>query len=202
MKMKNPSLQLLCLLLLLTACSIPMKSDLPAEQTYRLDPVVVATSPQVAVNLYVPKVTVSPALDSERIVLIKPPLQQDFIAHSRWPDDLSSYLHAVMLDALARSGSFQSVSAQMLGKDDNYKLLLRVASFQAEYPPAGKGSAAVEIVMDASLVRVRDQHLLGQHRYAVRKEQIPVSTSKIVAALNQALSEVIGALLADLQRDL
>ncbi len=189
-------------LLLLTACSVPLKSDLPVEQTYRLAPSVASASQRLNANVYVPKVTVSPALDSDRIVLIKPLLQQDFIAHSRWPDDLSSYLHAVMLDALARSGSFQSVSAQMLGKDDNYKLLLRVASFQAEYPPAGKGSAAVEIVMDASLVRVRDQHLLGQYRYAVRKEQIPVSTSKIVAALNQALSEVIGALLADLQRDL
>ncbi len=148
------------------------------------------------------KVSVSPALDSDRIALIKPPFQQDFIAHSRWPDDLSGYLHAVMLDALARSGSFQSVSEQMLGKDGNYKLLLRVASFQAEYPKDGKGNAAVEIVMESSLVRVQDQHLLGQHRYAIRKEHIPVSTSKIVEALNQALGEVIAALLTDLQRDL
>jgi ABC-type uncharacterized transport system auxiliary subunit len=90
----------------------------------------------------------------------------------------------------------------MLGKDGNYKLLLRVAGFQAEYPPDGQGDAAVEIVMESSLVRVQDQRLLGQHRYAVRKEHIPVSTSKLVAAFNQALGEVIVALVADLQRDL
>jgi ABC-type uncharacterized transport system auxiliary subunit len=215
MKMKNPSPQPLSrkgrgaknfiggvLLALLSACSVPLKSDLPVEQTYRLAPSVAVASQRLAVNLYVPKVMVSPALDSDRIVLIKPPLQQDFIAHSRWPDDLSSYLHGVMLDALARSGSFQSVSEQMLGKESNYKLLLRVASFQAEYPPAGKGSAAVEIVMEASLVRVADQHLLGQHRYAIRKEPVPVSTNKIVEALNQALGEGIVSLLGNLQHDL
>jgi len=189
-------------LALLSACSMPLKSDLPVEQTYRLAPSVTVAAQRLNANLYVSKVTVSPALDSDRIVLIKPPLQQDFIAHSRWADDLSSYLHAVMLDALARSGSFQSVSEQMLDKDDNYKLLLRVASFQAEYPKDGKGNAAVDIVMESSLVRVRDQHLLGQHRYAVRKEDIPISTSQLVEALNQALGEVIAALLMDLQRDM
>jgi ABC-type uncharacterized transport system auxiliary subunit len=193
---------LLSFVLLLTACSVPLKSNLPADQTYRLQPQVVTAPQRLSANLYLPKVEVSPALDSEHIALVKPPFQQDFIAHSRWPDDLSGYLHAVMLDALSRSGSFQSVSDQMLGKDGNYKLLLRVAGFQAEYPPDGQGDAAVEIVMESSLVRVQDQRLLGQHRYAVRKEHIPVSTSKLVAAFNQALGEVIVALVADLQRDL
>ncbi|UOG93706.1 MAG: ABC-type transport auxiliary lipoprotein family protein [Candidatus Thiothrix sulfatifontis] len=190
------------LLVLLSACSVPLKSDLPVEQTYRLAPSVATASQRLAVNLYVPKVMVSPALDSERIVLIKSPLQQDFIAQSRWPDDLSVYLHAVILDALARSDGFQAVSEQMLGQEGNYKLLLRVADFQAEYPKDAKDDAAVEVVMDASLVRVTDQHLLGQHRYAVRKDAVPVSTGKIVEALNQALGEVIAALVADLQKDL
>lgn len=190
------------LLMLLSACSVPLKSDLPVEQTYRLAPSVAVASARLNVNVYVPKVTVSPALDSDRIVLIKPPLQQDFIAQSRWPDNLSVYLHGVILDALVQSGGFQSVSEQLLGNDSNYKLLLRVDRFQAEYPPAGKNSAAVEVVMDASLVRVKDQHLLGQHRYAIRHDAVPVSTSKIVAVLNQALGEVIAALVVDLQRDL
>ncbi len=192
----------LLLLALLSACSLPLKSDLPVEQTYRLAPSVATASQRLNANLYVPKLTVNPALDSDRIVLIKPLLQQDFIAHSRWPDDLSVYLHAVMLDALARSGQFQAVSDQMLDKDGNYKLLLRIDRFQAEYPTDGKGEAAVDIVMEASLVRVKDQHLLGQHRYAIRKAPVPVSTSKLVAALNQALGEVMAALLVDLQRDL
>jgi ABC-type uncharacterized transport system auxiliary subunit len=188
--------------MLLSACSSPLKSDLPADQTYRLNPQVALAPQRLSINLYVPKVSVSPALDSAHITLMKPGFQQDFIAHSRWPDDLSVYLHAVMLDTLSRSGGFQSVSEQMLGKGGNYKLLLRVSAFQAEYPPDGKGNAAVVVAMESILVRVQDQRVMGQHRYDSRKENIPVSTSKIVEALNQALAESTRQLIQDLQRDL
>ncbi|WP_028490006.1 ABC-type transport auxiliary lipoprotein family protein [Thiothrix lacustris] len=193
---------LLSCVMLLSACSSPLKSDLPADQTYRLNPQVAVAPQRLSINLYVPKVSVSPALDSDHITLMKPGFQQDFIAHSRWPDDLSVYLHAVMLDTLSRSGGFQSVSEQMLGKGGNYKLLLRVSAFQAEYPADGKGSAAVVVGMESILVRVQDQQVMGQHRYDSRKENIPVSTRKIVEALNQALAESTRQLILDLQRDL
>lgn len=189
------------LLSLLSACALPLKTDLPADQVYRLQPQVEVAPQTSNINLYLPKVDVSPELDNAHIALIKPPNQQDFIAKSRWPDNLSTYLHGVVLDALSRSGSFQSVSSQMAGKDDNYRLVLRVSAFQAEYPPGGKGSASVDVVMDAMLVRVLDQRLLGQHRYAIHKSNVPVSTGKIVEALEQALGEGIAGMLADLHGD-
>jgi cholesterol transport system auxiliary component len=187
------------LLFVVAACSAPLKSDLPTDQIYRLQPQVTVAPQASNINLYLPKVEVSPELDNARIALIKPPNQQDFIAKSRWPDNLSTYLHGVMLDALSRSGSFQSVSSQMVGKDDNYRLVLRVSAFQAEYPPGGKGSASVDVVMDVMLVRVLDQRLLGQHRYAIHKDNVPVSTGKIVEALEQALGEGIAEMLVDLR---
>lgn len=190
------------LLTVLAGCSFPPKSDLPADQVYRLAPQITVASWRSDANIYLPKVEVSPALDTARITLIKEQFQQDFIANSRWPDDLSSYLHAIMLDALSRSGGFQSVSDQLLGKSGNYKLLLRVSAFQAEYPPQGKGSAAVALGMESILVRAQDQHVLGQHRYDIRREQIPVSTGKIVEAMNQALTEVIRQMIRDLHSDL
>ncbi len=190
------------LLTVLVGCSSPLKSDLPADQVYRLTPQVAAAAQRSNANIYLPKVEVSPALDTARITLIKDQFRQDFIANSRWPDDLSSYLHAIMLDALSRSGGFQSVSDQLLGNSGNYKLLLRISAFQAEYPPQGKGSAAVVLGMESILVRAQDQHVMGQHRYDIRKEQIPVSTGKIVEAMNQALTEVIRQMLGDLHNDL
>ena len=189
---------ILLVMILLTACSVPLKSDLPSDQIYRLQPQVAIAAQASNINLYLPKIEVSPELDNAHITLIKPPNQQDFIARSRWPDNLSTYLHGVLLDALSRSGSFQSVSSQMVGKNDNYRLVLRVSAFQAEYPPGGKGSASVDVVLDALLVRVKDQRLLGQHRYAIRKDNVPVSTSKIVAALDQALGEGLAAMVVDL----
>ncbi len=188
---------LILLPLLLAACSVPLKSDLPADQVYRLQPSIAAANP-VPVNLYLPKVEVSPELDTNHITLIKPPNQQDFIASSRWPDNLSGYLHGVVLDALSRSGNFRSVSSQMLGRDDNYRLVLRVSAFQAEYPPGGKGSATVEVAMDAMLIRVQDQLLIGQHRYDVRRDNVPVSTGKLVEALDAALGEALGRMVTDI----
>ena len=193
--MKNV-LVLVVLLWVASACSLPLKSDLPADQVYRLQPSVAATNP-VSINLYLPKVEVSPELDTAYITLIKPPNQQDFIASSRWPDNLSGYLHGVVLDALSRSGNFRSVSSQILGKDNNYRLVLRVFAFQAEYPPDGKGAASVEVAMDAMLIRVQDQLLLGQHRYDVKRGNVPVSTGKIVGALDAALGETLGQIITD-----
>jgi cholesterol transport system auxiliary component len=185
---------------LLVACSLPLKSDLPADQVYRLQPQVTATNP-APINLYLPKVEVSPELDNAHITLIKPPNQQDFIAASRWPDNLSSYLHGVILDALSGSGNFRSVSSQMPGREANYRLVLRVSAFQAEYPPGGKGAATVEVTLDAMLVRVQDQLLLGQHRYPVRRGNVPVSTGKIVEALDAALAEALGQVVTDIALD-
>ena len=74
---------LLSCVMLLSACSSPLKSDLPADQTYRLNPQVALAPQRLSINLYVPKVSVSPALDSAHITLMKPGFQQDFIAHSR-----------------------------------------------------------------------------------------------------------------------
>lgn len=190
-------LLLLCLPLLLNACASPLKSDLPADQVYRLQPQIhVANS--VPVNLYLPTVEVSPELDTANITLIKSPNQQDFIAHSHWPDDLSSYLHGVVLDALSQHGNFRSVSSQMLAKDNNYRLVLRVSAFQANYPPSGKGTATVDVTMGATLIRVKDQRLLGQHRYNVRRGNVPVSTGKLVEALNSALSETLDRIVTDI----
>lgn len=191
---------LILLPLLLNACSLPLKSDLPADQVYRLQPQIAASNP-APINVYLPKVEVSSELDNAHITLIKPPNQQDFIAASRWPDNLSSYLHGVVLDALSDSGNFRSVSSQMLGRDGNYRLVLRVSAFQAEYPVGGKGSATVDVTLDAMLIRVQDQLLLGQHRYNVRRSNVPVSTGKIVEALDAALAEALGQVVTDIALD-
>lgn len=195
--MKQTKLWWFALLLGLSGCSLLPGNDAPPDQVYRLAPQVGKVAHSTAASLYFPRIAMNPALDNERITLNKPGLQQDFIARSRWPDALSTYLHAVMLDALAASGAFRSVSGQMLGDTGQYKLLVRVSDFQAEYPAEGKSEARVEVVMEVLLLRMQDQRLLKQQRYQVRKENVPVSTGAIVAALNQALGEVLTRMVRD-----
>ncbi|MDQ5768781.1 ABC-type transport auxiliary lipoprotein family protein [Thiothrix subterranea] len=185
----------------LSAC-VPLSNYTAADRVYRLAPQVNAAPNRARAHLYLPRVQLSPALDTPRITLFKQGLQQDFIVNSRWPDSLSIYLQAVMLDAFSRSGGFLSVSDQLLGNDSMYKVLLRMSAFHAEYPPFGQGQAVVVVGMEAILIRERDQRMLGQYRYDMRKQNIPVMTSRIVQALNQALSEGIASLITDMIEDL
>lgn len=185
------------LLVWLSACSVPLKSTLPADRVYRLQPILSTVAQPLPMHLYVPKVEVSPELDNPRIALIRPPNQLDFIANSRWPDNLSGYLHGVVLDALSRSGHFRSVSNQLLGRDGHYRVVLRVSAFQVEYPSGSQGVAGVEVAIDAALVAVKDQRLVNQRRYVIRKENVPISTSQMVTALEQALTEVLNAMVLD-----
>ena len=198
--MKAWIFSLLCLLSL-SACSFPPRSQEAAVQTYRLAPIVTpAPAGWVARKvLYVPEIEVNPALDSERITLVKDGLQQDFIAHSRWPDKLSRYLHASLLEALSQSGQFQAVSEQLLGKNNAYKLLLHVAHFEVDYADPALQTAAVEVMCEATLMRVADQHIVQQQSYRVRREGVPLSTSRLVEALNSAWSEALNHLIADVQ---
>ena len=179
------------------ACSLPLKSHAPPEQIYRLNPVLPSAVVTAAWDLYVAPVTVDAALNSDRLVLIKPPVQQDFIAHSRWPATLGTYLHDVTVDALRQTGQFHSVTQQFVARQRGLKLALHVERFQAEYPTQANALAAVEVSLTATWIRTADQRVLQQNHYQVRKPQIAVSTSALVQALNIAYSEALVELIRD-----
>lgn len=190
----------------LTGCSLPLKSQLPAEQVYRLSPEIKPANGTATgkINLYLPSIEVNPALDNRNIMLAMAGNRLDFIADSRWPDKLSDYLQAVLINGLATTGQFQSVSKRMLGRENNYRLLLRVNDFQAEFAddPATRiieqAATTVTVNIEAFLVRIKDQRLSGHYRYEVNKRDVPVKTSHIVAAFEQALSEILADMTADL----
>jgi ABC-type uncharacterized transport system auxiliary subunit len=188
----------------LGGCSMPLKSKLPVQQVYRLSPDLTPAPGRTdaGINLYLPAVSVNPALDNPHIMLAGAGNRLDFIADSRWPDKLSHYLQAVIIDGLATSGAFQTVSARMLGRENNYRLLLRVSDFQAELPdnpqPANEQQATIAVTIEAFLIRVQDQRLLGRYYYKKSKPAIPLRTGSIVAAIEQALGEVLTELSADL----
>jgi len=189
----------------LVACSLPLKSNVPVDEVYRLSPKVMKVDTPIKANIYIPQVTVNPALDNQKIVLSTTDNRLDFIASSRWPDNLSSYLQAIVVEGLSTSDAFQSVSERILDKQNNYRLLLRVTDFQAELP-AGRESVksnqqpvTVVVVIEATLLKVDDQRLIGQQRYTARKRNVNARTSQIIFALESALSEVLNRLVTDLR---
>ena len=186
---------------LLSACITP-GGYYPAEKIYRLAPQLGALQQRSLAHLFVPMVQVSPALDSPRITLFKPALQQSSLMNGRWPDRLSTYFYSTIIDTLSRSNAFLSVSDRPSGNKGGYKLLLRLSAFHAEYPPTPQGRLAVVLGMEALLMNEQDQRIIGQYRYDIRKENITANVDGIVGALNQALGESITSLITDLGQDL
>lgn len=181
---------------LLAGCSGLLGTPAVPEQVYRLAPAVqVRPSPQ-PLTLLVPALTVHPALDSPRITLYKPGLQQDFVAHSRWPAALSRYLHAVVVESLARSNAFQGVVGQPLPQV-NYRLLLRVDAFQIDYPAQGEGTATAVVTVDATLLAGQNQRVVWQQRHTARQAGLPLRTGALVAGLDRALAQVLEQLVQD-----
>lgn len=199
------------LLFSLTACSIPPKSDQPPNRTFRLNTaafnLVSAHSPPKPrhnMHLYIPKISVSPGLDNRHIVILKTPYEQDVIARSQWPDELSTYLRAVITEALSASNRFSSVSNTLVNTQNTYKLLLQVSHFQVELPGRADSTPAktanVHVSLQAFLVRSKDQQLLMQRRYQVIKTHIPLRVSELVKAMNEALGDELKQLLVDLEK--
>lgn len=174
----------------------------PEEKVYRLAPPLGVVQQRSLAHLFVPMVQVSPALDSSGITVFKPALQQGLMMHGRWPDRLSTYFNATVIDTLSRSNAFLSVSERPSTNKAGYKLLLRLSAFHAEYPPTPQGKVAVVLGMEALLMKEQDQRILGQYRYDIRKENIAANLDGIVLALNQMLGESLTSLIADLGEDL
>ena len=174
----------------------------PEEKVYRLAPPLGVVQQRSLAHLFVPMVQVSPALDSSGITVFKPALQQGLMMHGRWPDRLSTYFNATVIDTLSRSNAFLSVSDRPSTTKAGYKLLLRLSAFHAEYPPTPQGKVAVVLGMEALLMKEQDQRILGQYRYDIRKENIVANLDGIVLALNQTLGESLTSLIADLGKDL
>lgn len=194
-------LGLLLLLSWLTGCSVLFSQPAPPDTVYRLAPLIQTWEQPAPVSVYVPALTVTAALDTPRIVLFKPNFQQDFVAHSRWVEDLPVYLHAVIVDSLSRSGAVQTLTMQPL-KQQGYTLQLRVTAFQAEYPTPAQDTLKVVVGLEATLLHAHNQQLVMQQRYRVTQAPVAARTSAIVAALNHALGQVLTQLSGDLRQRL
>lgn len=195
--MKTRFLFMLVFSFLVSACSIPLKSDLPEVQVYRLSPSIDVNNPKPSakqIHLYIPPIEIAPGLDSNKIVLVVNPQKQSHIAESQWPDDLSLYLHSIIVDNFSTSQAFASVSNRLISKKQAYKLLIKVSAFEVELPQSSAEKAIARVVMNATLVDGKNQQLVWSKQISGSHTAKEVRTSELVKALNHALSDDLNTL--------
>ncbi|CAA6806631.1 MAG: Unknown protein [uncultured Thiotrichaceae bacterium] len=196
--MKTQLFFILVFSLMLSACSIPFKSDLPKAQVYRLSPFIDVNNVQHSaqpIHLYIPSVKMTPGLDSNKIVLVVNPQKQSHIAESQWPDDLSVYLHSIIVDSFSASHAFASVSHRLLSKDQSYKLLINVSSFEVELPQSSVEKAIARVVMNVTLVDSKKQQLIWSKRMSASHIAKEMRTSELIKALNHAFGDTLNKLI-------
>ena len=189
---------LLFLGLLLGACSGLTQSNIPANTSWWLEPF---ESPGEGVPAEKPtrvtlSVTVVPGLDSNRILTLSDDARLNRYSAARWADNLPELVTSLVARTMNMSGRFDVGSATSRQGPGDCALQLEVAKFFAELDGSGK-TTGVRIAVNG------DYQCAADVAVAIDlSSSVPVYSDRmsvIVAAFQEAMDEVLAALLVQVQ---
>ncbi|HID48615.1 MAG TPA: hypothetical protein EYP40_03220 [Chromatiales bacterium] len=184
-------------------CSLP-RSDLPPVRIYTLQaPVPPTVEKAFPAHLVVSVNYVSPALASNRIMVMPDPNRYDFLANAAWPATTPIYLRDLMLRTFLDSRAFRSVGAAPRTGEINYSLNLQVYDFEAVYE-AGQPAPRIQVRLVGLLGRL-DLGQRGEETVYVAeagRDATDNSLGAIVTAFESAFQQVALEIQASVTRDL
>lgn len=183
---------------LLSACSLSLESKEPTSSTYYLEPEISTYSDTQDAHIFVQSVVVAPGLDSKRIALRIRPNRQSYYAVGDWPGLLSEYLKFQITNDLSLSRITESASVFTRPNTRNYKLMIRVLDFQAEYEGSTESIPEIVIRLEVALVRSRNQEVLVHQWYEQRSTAEENRMGSIVGEMDSAFNAVLKELIQDI----
>ena len=186
-------------LLSLAGCGSLLETTVPPPQMYvlRLAP----TAPQPATTASAGSVQVlrpaaGPALDVDRIILLRSGQRVDSFAASRWAAPAPDMVASMIVDALRANGSFVAVFDDASPYPSQYNLRVTLRRFEADYT-SGNGPPTIHVAFDATLGRHRDRELVASFavQQSVRADEDRMGA--VVAAFEQATSAAVHALASE-----
>ena len=182
----------------LGGCSGLTRSDIPANKTWWLEPFeserLDLTAEQVTtVSL---AVTVVPGLDSNRILTLSDDAELNRYSAARWADNLPELVTSLVARTMNMSGRFDVASAGGFKGSNHCDLQLEVREFFAELDGSAK-TIGVRVAVNG--------HYRCDSADPIEinlNSSVPVyenNMSVIVAAFQQALDEVLAALLVQIK---
>lgn len=187
-----PKAAALCLLSLLSACSIIPQSE--PLQIYRLPSQAAKASAAPALNwsLRINTAQASQALDNARITVLPEGNQISSYANSRWSDPAPRLLRNHLLNAFQNDGRVSALSSN----DDNLQADLSLGgelqAFQSEYQ---QGAVTVRLRLQARLIDSRTQRIIASQRFEVRQPVNDTQVPAVVIAFGQASDQLAAQLL-------
>ena len=134
--------------------------------------------------------TASAGLDTNRIALIRSPVEIDYFADGEWVDRPPFLVKEALIEGFQKSGAFAGVSSEGLGLSADYVLNTDIRDFTAIYDsPDGPPLARVRIA--AELITMPGRNIAATISVTREARAGAVDLPAIVNAFNQALGEAI-----------
>lgn len=198
----------LCLSLMATAlsgCSILGSEQRDPVTIYAPDVRVPARPewPTVAWTLVIAKPTAARVVDSPRISVRPTPGELQVYRGVSWAQPATELVQDAVQRTLEDSGRIPSVASADAGILGDYKLVMDIRRFEADYAGAAVPSAVVEI--SAKLVSSRDQRVVASRTFLQQQPAASAEVAQVAQAFDGALAaatgDLVGWLLAAGQGD-
>lgn len=195
------SLAMLCL----SGCSILGSEQRDPVTIYSPDIRVTpeASWPSVPWTLVIAKPTAARVVDSPRITVRPSPGELQVYRGVSWAQPATDLLQDAVQRTLEDSGRIAAVASADAGILGDYRLVMDLRRFEADYAGQATPSAVVEV--SAKLVYNRNQRVVASRTFLHRQPAGSADTGQVAAAFEQALSvatrDIVGWVLASGQAD-
>ncbi len=124
--------------------------------------------------------------DGPRIVVSPVPGELQVYRGALWARTPAEMVQDAVLRTLEDSGKLPLVARQGSGLSADYRLLLEVRAFRAEYAGSALPAAVVEV--NATLLHLRDQSAAGSRNFRQSQPATGVAVAEVADAFSQALA--------------
>ncbi len=176
--------------LLVAGCS-DIVGPPPAPKLYVLEPKMAAIPGAAvawALSVQVPDSTAG--LDSERIVISRPPAGLDFYANAAWSDQVPDLVQIALVEAFERSGRIASVARDSSGTRSDLILNTDLRDFETRYD-SGEGAPVGVVRIGVRLIEARSRRIVGTTEITKEVRASANSVDASVAAITVAFSAVL-----------
>jgi cholesterol transport system auxiliary component len=187
MKMSHLSLLLVSML---AGCSLLGGSARESTTIFAPDPRIAADPswPNVPWQLTISPASAARMIDSLRIVVQPTPGELQVYKGASWSKPPTQMLEDAVLRGLEDSGKIAAVAHQGSGIEGNYKLVMDVRRFEADYAGAAVPAATIEV--NAKLLHPADQTVVASRTFLVRRPAASVAIADVAGAFDPALGEI------------
>ena len=184
---------LLCMAILVTACSASLINAGPPADLYNLTPKSTFTGdlPAVDAQIVVEEPLADGGLDSSRIALRPRPTELKYFAESRWTERAPRMVQTLIVESLENSERIVSVGRQSIGLRSDYNLKADLREFQAEYFEGLGTPPNVRVRINVKIVRQPRQTIIASRSFEHLVTAGGTAMPLVIDAFDEALGKVL-----------